>query len=402
MLMIGKTLTPEQRLRKAVIDIMAHKDHIAIAPVLMVGSRTIETGIGTACTDGVNEMYDPEFIDKLNDAELRFLVLHETYHKVFKHITTWKNLYDINPQAANMACDYVINLALHDVDSNKKFITAPKGALMDEKYRGMNSKQIFDKLMEDAKGQPQGGKAGSGGGGAGGNNGSLDKHDWEAAQEMSAEEQKQFQRELDSALRQGALAAGKMGSGADRALGDLLTPQVDWREALREFISTSCTGNDYSTWRRPNRRYLSSGYYMPSGVSMSVGELVVAIDTSGSIGGRVLSAFLSEVKAICDTVKPETVRVLYWDTEVAGVEKYDQTELDNLVTSTKPRGGGGTDVSCVPAYLAKHNIRPQAAIVLTDGYLSGSFGDWQCPSVWCVIDNRGFTSPVGVTLHINE
>ena len=394
MLMIGKTLTPDQRLRKAVIDIMAHKDHMAIAPVLMVGSRTVEEGIGTACTDGVNEAYDPAFIEKLNDAELRFLVLHETYHKVFKHITTWKNLYDINPMAANMACDYVINLALHDVDNNKQFITPPKGALLDEQYRGMNSKQVFDKLMEDGKTQD---KQGNGKG-----QGSLDKHDWDAAQEMSPEEQKQFQRELDAALRQGALAAGKMGSGANRALGDLLTPQIDWREALRDFVSTTCTGNDYSTWRRPNRRYLSSGYYMPSGVSMSVGELVIAIDTSGSIGGRVLSAFLSEVKAICDTTKPEAVRVVYWDTEVAGVEKYEQHELDRLVTSTKPRGGGGTDVSCVPAYMAKEGIKPQAVVVLTDGYLSGSYGDWQCPTLWCVVDNKRFVSPVGVTLHINE
>jgi len=78
MLMMGKSLTPEQRLRKAVIDIMAHKDHVAIAPVLMVGSRSVETGILTACTDGVNEMYNPDFIETLNDAELRFLVLHET------------------------------------------------------------------------------------------------------------------------------------------------------------------------------------------------------------------------------------------------------------------------------------------------------------------------------------
>lgn len=394
MLMIGKTLTPDQRLRKAVIDIMAHKDHMAIAPVLMVGSRTVEEGIGTACTDGVNEAYDPAFIEKLNDAELRFLVLHETYHKVFKHITTWKNLYDINPMAANMACDYVINLALHDVDNNKRFITPPKGALLDEQYRGMNSKQVFDKLMKDDKEQD---KQGNGKG-----QGSLDKHDWDAAQEMSPEEQKQFQRELDAALRQGALAAGKMGSGANRALGDLLTPQIDWREALRDFVSTTCTGNDYSTWRRPNRRYLSSGYYMPSGVSMSVGELVIAIDTSGSIGGRVLAAFLSEVKAICDTTKPEVVRVVYWDTEVAGVEKYEQHELDRLVTSTKPRGGGGTDVSCVPAYMAKEGIKPQAVVVLTDGYLSGSYGDWQCPTLWCVVDNKRFVSPVGVTLHINE
>jgi hypothetical protein len=109
---------------------------------------------------------------------------------------------------------------------------------------------------------------------------------------------------------------------------------------------------------------------------------------------------MSEVKAICDTVKPEAVRVLYWDTSVAGDEKYDQTELDKLISSTKPAGGGGTDASCVPAYMTREGIKPQAAIVLTDGYFSG-VGQWDCPTVWCVIDNKQFTSPVGTTVHIN-
>jgi predicted metal-dependent peptidase len=176
---------------------------------------------------------------------------------------------------------------------------------------------------------------------------------------------------------------------------------MDWREALREFLSTTCVGTDYSTWRRPNRRFISSGYYLPSGISEQVGELVVAIDTSGSIGQNELSKFLGEVKAICDTVHPECVRLLYWDTEVCADEKYVGGDIENIVTSTKPKGGGGTDVVCVPAHMSKRNIKPQAVVVLTDGYLGGQWGQWTVPVLWCIVGGNRTTANCGKTIHIS-
>tara|TARA_R110000803_G_scaffold2117_8_gene7049 strand:+ start:89 stop:529 length:441 start_codon:yes stop_codon:yes gene_type:complete len=140
--------------------------------------------------------------------------------------------------------------------------------------------------------------------------------------------------------------------------------------------------------------------YMPSGISEQIGELVIAIDTSGSIGVRELSAFLSEVKGICDAVHPSCVRLLYWDTQVCGDEKYELHELDDLTKSTKPVGGGGTDVACVPEHITKEGISPQAVIVLTDGYLWGDWGQWASPVLWCVMDNKQAKPDVGVTVHI--
>ena len=219
---------------------------------------------------------------------------------------------------------------------------------------------------------------------------------------MTAEEQRELARDIDEAVRQGALIAGKMGSGGDRNLDELMQPQVDWREVLREFVQTTCAGNDYSTWRRPSRRYIGAGVYLPSGISEQVGVLVVAIDTSGSIGGRELSAFLSEVKSVCDTVHPDKLRLLYWDTKVCRDEVYEVNEQDDLVNSTKPAGGGGTCVECVPEYLREHNINPQAVIVLTDGYLYGGWGQWANPVLWCVLDNERAKPDVGVTVNIRS
>jgi len=413
-----KQLTEEQRLTKAVVSIMSSPKYVALAGVLMIGERSVvdDPSVPTACTNGRDEFYGREFVSKLNDAELRFLVLHEVYHKLFRHLTTWKHLYMQDAYLANVSCDYVINLKIVDDNYEDGFATMTgelaKGCY-DRKYVGMDTAQVYNLLRKD---QPQGGGQGGGVGNPEDGDGTpedgsgslpngqepFDAHDWEGAQEMTADEKRDLAREIDEAVRQGALVAGKMGSGGDRDLEALLEPQVDWREVLREFVQTTCTGSDYSTWRKPKRRLLGQGIYMPSTYSEQVGELVVAIDTSGSIQQPEVTAFLSEVKAICDMVHPDKVRLLYWDTQVCGDETYDTHELETLIQSTKIKGGGGTDVDCVTEYIREESINAQAAIVLTDGELYSGWGQWTMPVLWCVIDNKHKVPDVGKCVHIKS
>ena len=417
MLNIGKQLNAEERLSKAVVAIMGHPRYSALAGVLMLGEKTIEEDIPTACTNGRDVKYGRAFVDGLTDAELRGLVLHEDEgHKLYRHLTTWRWMYDIDPFLANCACDYVINIRIVDDNKDDGFAKLPEGGLVDERFRGMDEAQVFHILRKEQATQPPGGsggsdsqdnESGSGSGQADGlENGTLqsgaglDQHDWDGAQELSDEEKRELARDIDEAIRQGALAAGKMGGTGNRDLDQLLQPQVDWREVLREFVQATCAGSDYSTYSRPNRRLMSQGIYMPSGISERVEELVIAIDTSGSIGQSELTEFLSEVKGVCDTVKPNKVRLLYWGCSVVGDESYDMHELEQLTTSTKPKGGGGTDVRCVTQYMAKKSIKPQAAIVLTDGYLFGGWGEWTCPVLWTILDNEHALADVGKTVHI--
>jgi predicted metal-dependent peptidase len=191
MLMHGKELTAEQRVQKAVISIMAHPDYYAVAPVMMLGTKVVDDKTPTACTNGRDEKYGRKFVDGLNDAELRFLILHETYHKMYRHLTTWRHLYKQDADRANRACDYVINIKLVDQDSKRGFITMPKSGLLDTKYRGMDSAQVYNLLPES----DEGGDGGDGG---------MDDHDWDGAQEMTDEEEQQLAREIDEAVRQGA------------------------------------------------------------------------------------------------------------------------------------------------------------------------------------------------------
>ena len=394
MLMIDTKLSVEQRLQKAVSDIMMNPKYIALAGLLTLGERGVKDDVPTACTNGKDEWYGRGFVESLSDPELRFLVLHEVYHKLYRHLITWQHLYKQNATLANKACDYVINIKL--VDDNKDGFATMTGELangcFNEKYRGWDSAQVYNDLSPDDDEE---------GGGQGGQQ-PFDQHDWEGAEELTPDEKRELAKDIDEAIRQGALIAGKLGSGGDRDLAELLQPQVDWKEVLRDFITETCAGSDYATYRRPNRRYIGMDIIMPSGVSEKVEELVLAIDTSGSIGQSELSVFLSEVGSVCDTVTPSCVRILYWDTEVCREEKYEIHELANITKSTKPSGGGGTMVECVPKYMAEHGIKPQATIILTDGYLGGSWGSWTCPTLWCILDNEGTNSAVGKTVHVKS
>jgi predicted metal-dependent peptidase len=142
--------------------------------------------------------------------------------------------------------------------------------------------------------------------------------------------------------------------------------------------------------------------YMPSGISEKIGEIVLAIDASGSIGGPQLSCLLSEVPSIAETVHPEAVRLLYWDTEVCGDEVYKGDDVKDIIKSTKPKGGGGTMIECVTAYLQDKQIKAQCVIVLTDGYLGGAWGEWHHPLLWVILDNKSAVPDCGTAIHIKQ
>src|SRR5204863_1853871 len=107
-----------------------------------------------------------------------------------------------------------------------------------------------------------------------------------------------------------ARARGELPGGLGRAVHHVLHPPADWRQVLREFVSASAR-NDYS-WARPSRRLLSQGLYLPGLHSEELGDVVLAVDTSGSIGDELLGVFAAEANAVLAAFDC-SVTVLYHD-----------------------------------------------------------------------------------------
>ena len=390
-------LTAEQRVQKSHVALMNDPKYCLYSGIFMLGKTEVSDEIPTACTDGKNTYYGRKFVDKLKDSDLKGLILHENLHKAFRHTTVWKHLYKKNPQLANMACDFVINLMIHDSDPLGNSVTLPEGGCLDEKYRGMDAGEVFRLLKQE---QEQGGGNGKGDGDGdsqtqGGQG--FDEHDWESADEMSEDEKQTLAREVDQALRQGALLAGKLSGNVPREISEAMEAKVNWREVLADFVNSICNDKDNSTWRRPNRRWVDQGVYMPSAIGEAVGRIVVAIDMSGSIGQAEVGQFLGELLSICNHVQPEGIDLMYWDTEVCAHEKYDRGDYEAILSSTKPAGGGGTSADCIPKYIEAHKLNPECVIVLTDGYISG-WGDWKHPVFWGMTSNQ--VAPMGISVRI--
>ena len=415
-------LSAEQRIERCHVQLMKHKNFALFSGLFMIGKVSVDDKTETACTNGMDVRYGRAFVERLNDKQLAFLILHENMHKAYRHLVVWEKLYKRNAVLANIACDYVINLQIRDYDPNQfdtEMPTNEEGKVMgciDEKYRGMDSQEVFLKLIEEkgedygkatvyvlGSGDPsdQEGDRSSGGDGEG--IPTFDEHDWEGASEATQEEKNEAGKEIEQALRQGSILVGKMGGNVSRGISEMLTPKIDWKEALRDFVKSMTQGKDQSSWRRLHKRYLAADLIMPSSYSEKVGGIAIGIDTSGSIGTEELSQFLSEVKSICEEVSPEQIDLLYWDTHVASRETYMENELSGLTESTKPAGGGGTEPACVPKFMNKHNMKPECLIMLSDGYIGHqNESDWNIssPVLWCIKGNSSFVAPVGKTVHV--
>ena len=422
-------LTAEQRIERQHIQLMQSKRFCLFSGVFMVGKVDVSDKCKTASTNGRDVTYGREFVNQLTDKQLAFLIVHEAMHKAYRHMTVWSKIANENRKLANMAMDYVINLQIRDADPYEEEVAMPRDengklmGLLDDRFKGMDTMQVYNLLKKESDKGSGGGRNGNPSGqddsdsacpsdgageqedGSSGDEGqSLDDHDWDGAQDMSEEEEEELQREIDSALREGAMLAGRMNGNVSRQIDELLHPKVDWKEALRDFVKLAMKGNDQSTWRRTNRRYLGVDIVMPSADSRKAEMFVLAIDTSGSIGHAELAQFLGEVKSICEEVVPETIELLYWDGAVASRETYRGAEVATIVESTKPSGGGGTAPDCVPMFIREKHMQPQCVIMLTDGYFYGhdpaAWSNLTAPVLWCVKGNNQFRATVGQAVHV--
>ena len=400
-------MTPLERIQKAHVAIMRHPVWCAFSGITAMGETKIDPTIPTACTDGRNKRYNPDFVASLGEAETRFVVLHETLHVSYSHLRIWRSLWRDNPRLANIAADHFVNLSLVDTDNGEGFIKMPSVGIQPEpRYRGWSVQMIFDDLK--ANPPPQGSKPNSGKGKGGdnpddpdGDGGGFDQHDVEAADELTPAEQQAHADEVQRALRQGEMIAKQRGKGngsSSALVKDLLRPQQDWRAQLREFVQETVRGGDESTWARPNRRFLADDIYMPSSESTQMGELAIVFDTSGScFSSGTVTRFASELAAVVEHVRPSLVRVLYTDYGVQGEQTFEDGQF--ALANVKPKGGGGTDLTLAFKHITEQRYQPQACIVFSDGETPfGSAPPY--PVLWCLTTKH--STPYGRVLRITD
>ena len=393
-------LTEEQRLVRAHVDLSNREETMVYCGLFALGDCEVRDDTATAGTDGINVVYGRKFVASLSDPELRGLVVHENDHKARQDFHLYAKLAKIDHRTLNIAMDYLINWSI--VELSKKtngWITLPKGGFYKPEFNPdkWTTERLFRHLLDNPDDMPES-QEGDGDGedgdkGAGG----MDHHDWDSAEGKDAEEVKELADQIDQAIREGIKVAGSMGGSVSKQFEGLTEAQVDWKAVQREHVASTTLGDDEANWWKPNRMVLPVGIYRPTYQSDSAGELAYCIDVSGSYY-RKISECLSELVSMLNGVHVEKLHLIYWDAEVEQHEVYDRSNFHNILDSTAPRGGGGTDPQCCIDYMEENRMKPDSVVVLTDGYVN-SWGDgWNKPPLW-IIDGSKESPSIGKTVY---
>ena len=375
--------------------------HPFVASLVMTLHKIVETDdaeIPTAETDQKHIFINSEWFKTMNHNEGAFVIGHEGLHTMFNHVARAKGYEDMvigpdgkrfDPELWNEAADYVVNQILVEAG-----LTPPKSALLDRRF---GSDTLVDEAYTALGKNPERKKKDPNGGGKPGEG--FDKHLPPSAQAPTPEEVK-------SAVIQAAEVAKQMGNlpaSLRRFVDQMTETKTPWQKILRDLLNQTA-GKDELSWARINRRKLamsslleSTGQeviLLPGQTGFQMDNLVIGIDTSGSIGTKEISVFLSEVGAILQDVRPRQCHVVWCDSAVAGVDEVSNpSDLEHL----EPKGGGGTRMPAIFDFVDAEQMEPDAVVILTDMYTDyGSPQPW--PVIWAATTAR--TATHGTTVRI--
>lgn len=161
---------------------------------------------------------------------------------------------------------------------------------------------------------------------------------------------------------QEAKSRGRLPLALERLVDDVLSNKLPWQALLERFMARCA--RDELAWKRPNKRFIARGVYLPSvSAETRIGTVVIGIDTSGSIEDAALSVFVKEVNDIVEACHPERVVMIYCDTRV---QRVDQYAPEDFPLQARPQGGGGTDLREIFDHVEREGLAPDCLLLFTD------------------------------------
>ncbi len=332
----------------------------------------------TAWTDGSVFAYNPHYVNMLSSEKLEGMAAHIVMHPACNH---HKRRNGRNPKTWNRACDYVINGILLDAGFTQEQDSQEQENQLPAETGTESFSDLEEKEDSNTNSDP----------GMTGEIRDADTNDGSGDGETS-------ETDWDEAVIQAAISArgiGKLPAGIERLLDRQLSPQLDWQELLARFIEQNAK-TDY-TWTTPNRRYLHKNLYLPSLRNCELENVVIGVDSSGSISESDLSKFSAEITSIFSQY-PANIHILYCDNRIQKVDILTRSDLPVTIT---PKGGGGTDFRPVFDYVEENNLDPSCLIYLTDlECISYPQKHPHYPTLWVKTGTGQNFAPFGEMIHL--
>ena len=179
---------------------------------------------------------------------------------------------------------------------------------------------------------------------------------------ISLWEEDQFQARLITDLVQSTTQWGSLPGNMVELIKKAAEGKIDYRGALRTFRSSILSQKRRLTRMRPSRRF---GFEQMGSHYDFTTRLLIAIDTSGSVGSEELGRYFRIITTFFKYGIQE-IDVLMFDDEVQG-EPVTFTEAKKNKQQFKVRGRGGTSFQ-VPVNYVKEHPNYDGLIIITDGY----------------------------------
>lgn len=326
-----------------------------------------------------NCYYNSKFVDGLRLEEIECVITHEVLHIVFEHLIRGKHLE--SQELMNVACDMVINNML--VGNN---FYLPNGSIIPynnsftfmgveiEKINKKTAIMIYQELLQKLKDKGKIKYVG------------LDEHIYsEKGKDITNEQiskNKDNVKQMVGSASAFAKQRGDIPDGLKVFIEEFLDEKIDWKSLLYKHI-TAVLPFDY-TYRRPSKRSIASGFYMPSILKESV-EIVVSLDTSGSISKRELTEFMTEIRAILKSFRNIKMKLLVADSEIHNVYDLGNGDTD-ILKDLALNGGGGTSHKPIYNYIKQNIPNTRLVINFTDGYTSYPQEE-EVKTIWALTSN---------------
>lgn len=398
----------------------------------------------TTATDARNFFFNPDYIARLTLEQTQFVLAHEAMHCALSHFNRrnhrQKHRWDV-------ACDYAVNMIL-----DEERMRGPDNALMNAAYRGLTAEEIYPVLHEDppeetqdmhlfdnepseggGEGEPQeqneseqgkgqnerqepsqgesGGKPDQQqdqqkGGKGQGNESQQDTDSQPSAQQTSEapppppadpdQLDEQWKSRL-AAAAQAARQAGKLSQSMMRLVDNLLSPQLPWRALLARYMMNAAR-DDYSFQRTSRREAGNPGdAMMPRLYSQGV-NVIVLLDTSGSVTRDELQEFLSEIDALKAQVRAD-VTLHACDDKLAKAGPWRYAMWEAIQLPEEMAGGGGTDFRPAFEWIQREHLSPDLLVYFTDAEGEFPVREPTYPVVWLVKGKADV--PFGIRIQLN-
>jgi predicted metal-dependent peptidase len=347
----------------------------------------------------------PDYLNALSLEQTQFVLAHEALHCALSHFARRQHRVKLR---WDVACDHAINPLLV-----KDGLKPPPGALILDSFEGMTAEEIYPCIAENntdqpmdqhiydgpdsdpqSSGQQQGDEQRDGGQGqtprqeetgAGGNREGAQQDGPNGAPQprpLTTGEREaraaQWQQRLGHVAAQQAQQAGKLGGLLARMVGELLQPKLPWRMLLARYM-TQVARDDYS-YMRPSRR---EGQMILPSLRSEQADIVVALDTSGSVNSEELNEFLAEINTLKGQLRAR-ITLHACDTALAEGGPWIFEPWEEFKLPKEFQGGGGTDFRPVFEWVAQQGRSPDLLLYFTDA--EGDFppAEPHYPVIWLV------------------